>query len=234
MSTVKLHKLTWEILQNFSTINSSILIREGNVIKTISVSKNAVAQYESEDEFPQTFGIYDLTQFLSGYSLHCDISKGNTADLEFSNDSYVTIRGNGRSAKYFFSDPNITLQSVPETNIKFPGADFSFSVSTADLVALQKASSVYGLPDLAFRSFDDGTVNLELCDKENDTSHVYSQTVQGESTGTYEFFMRVENLRLYQPNASPNDMYHVKVSKHLITEWQHDTLKLKYYIALEP
>ena len=96
-------------------------------------------QYESEDQFPQTFGIYDLTQFLSGYSLHCDISKGNTADLEFSNDSYVTIRGNGRSAKYFFSDPNITLQSVPETNIKFPGADFSFSVSTAaDLVALHR------------------------------------------------------------------------------------------------
>ena len=50
------------------------------------------------ETFPQTFGIYDLNQFLSGLSLF------QNPVLEFENESYVTIRSRGRSAKYFFSD----------------------------------------------------------------------------------------------------------------------------------
>ena len=77
-------------------------------------------------------------------------------------------------------------------------------------------------------AYSDGTINLDLCDKENDTGNVYSQTVTGESAGDFEMYMKVENIRLYQGN------YNVKVSDKLITEWQHQSIDLKYYIALEP
>ena len=150
------------------------------------------------------------------------------ATLQFDNESYVTIRGNGRSAKYYFSDPEITLSSAPETNVKFPGADFSFLLKYEDLVGLQKASAVYGLPDLAFRASSDGTINLDLCDKENDTGNVYSQTVVGDSTGDFDLSMKVENLRLHPGN------YKVSVTEAGITEWIHQSIDLKYYIALEP
>jgi len=222
MSTVILSKQTRDILKNFCTINSSILIREGTVLKTISVGQNAVAEYKSEESFPQTFGIYDLNQFLAGLSLFDD------AALQFDNENYVTISGNGRSAKYYFSNPEITLSSAPETNVKFPGTDFSFMLKYEDLVALQKASAVYDLPDLAFRTLDDGTINLDLCDKENDTGNVYSQTVSGESTGVFDLTMKVENLRLHPGN------YKVNVASGGITEWIHQSIELKYYIALEP
>ena len=222
MSTVILSKQTRDILKNFCTINSSILIREGAVLKTISVGQNAIAVYKSEESFPQTFGIYDLNQFLAGLSLFED------ATLQFDNANYVTIRGSGRSAKYYFSDPEITLQSAPDKNVQFPDTDFSFTLKYEDLLALQKASAVYGLPDLAFRASADGTINLDLCDKENDTGNVYSQTVKGESTGDFEMYMKVENIRLHPGN------YSVKISSKLITEWQHQSIDLKYYIALEP
>lgn len=222
MSTVILSKQTRDILKNFCTINSSILIREGTVLKTISVGQNAVAEYKSEETFPQTFGIYDLNQFLAGLSLFDD------ATLQFDNDNYVTIRGGGRSAKYYFSAPEITLKSAPETSVKFPEADFSFMLKYEDLVALQKASSVYDLPDLAFRTLDDGTINLDLCDKENDTGNVYSQTVAGETTGVFDLTMKVENLRLHPGN------YKVSVTSKGITEWIHQSIDLKYYIGLEP
>ena len=222
MSTVILSKQTRDILKNFCTINSSILIREGTVLKTISVGQNAVAEYKSEETFPQTFGIYDLNQFLAGLSLFDD------AALQFDNETYVTIRGNGRSAKYYFSNPEITLNSAPETSVKFPGSDFSFMLKYEDLVALQKASAVYDLPDLAFRASSDGTINLDLCDKENDTGNVYSQTVSGESTGDFDLSMKVENLRLHPGN------YKVNVTSQGITEWIHQSIELKYYIALEP
>lgn len=222
MSTVILSKQTRDILKNFCTINSSILIREGTVLKTISVGQNAVAEYKSEETFPQTFGIYDLNQFLAGLSLFDD------AALQFDNETYVTIRGNGRSAKYYFSNPEITLNSAPETSVKFPGSDFSFILKYEDLIALQKASAVYDLPDLAFRASSDGTINLDLCDKENDTGNVYSQTVSGESTGDFDLSMKVENLRLHPGN------YKVNVTSQGITEWIHQSIELKYYIALEP
>ena len=222
MSQLSLTPETISVLKNFSTINGSIMIREGNVLKTISVGENMIAQYTSPEVFPKTCGIYDLAQFLLGLSLFED------PGLNFDNDEYVTIRGGRRSAKYYFSDPEITLKSAPDRDVKFPGADMEFSLSSEDLVQLQKASGVYSLPDLSFVSTEDGTISLNLCDKENDTANAYTQEIQGTATGAYELFLKVENLKLF-----PGD-YDVKISSKLITEWRHSTLDLVYYIALEP
>ena len=60
---------THQILKNFATINSSIMINAGNVLKTISVGENSIAEFKCEESFPQTFGIYDLSEFLTGMSL---------------------------------------------------------------------------------------------------------------------------------------------------------------------
>jgi len=223
MSKVTLTDKTYKILKNFSTINSSILVRKGNVLKTISVGENAVAEYQGSEDFPQTFAIYDLPQFLSGLSLF------EQPTLEFDNDSYVTIAGsNGRSARYYFSNPEITLKSAPEKEINFPDTDIEFAITADEIQALQKASLVYNLPDLSITSDGSTSIILNLCDKEDATCNVYSQTINGQSTGNFQLFMKVENIRLF-----PGD-YTVKVSSKLITEWKHQTHHLKYYIALEP
>ena len=221
MSKVILSNQTLQVLKNYSTINSSILFREGSELKTISVGENAIAQYTCEESFPQTFGIYDLNQFLAGLSLF------ENPTLEFDNTDYVYIRGRGRAAKYYFSDPEITLKSAPQKNINFPGADIQFNITWEDLMGLQKAASVYSLTDLVFSS-QDGEITLKLLDSENDTSNDYEQVVQGETTGDYNLTLKVDHIRLL-----PGD-YTVKVSKHLVSEWQHQNLDLTYYIALEP
>lgn len=221
MNNVILSTKTLNVLKNFATINGSILIRQGNVLKTISVGENSIAQYKCEETFPQTFGIYDLNQFLSGLSLF------DNPVLEFANTEYVTIKGRGRSARYYFSNPEITLKAAPEKEVKFPGADMQFNISQEDITSLKKASDVYSIPDLKFNSVG-GTVILSLCDKENETSNVYSQELVGDNTGEYELFMKMENIRLF-----PGE-YTVKISSKLITEWKHTHIDLTYYIALEP
>ena len=55
---MKLSKHTLNMLKNFSDINMSIEIKKGNVLRTVSVQKNILAQAELEDEFPQDFAIY--------------------------------------------------------------------------------------------------------------------------------------------------------------------------------
>ena len=223
MSNVILSKKTLDVLKNFSTINSSIVFRKGSTVRTISNAENILAKFTGEEVFPTDFAIYDLSQFLSGISLF------NDPQLEFTSNDYVSIRGGRTSAKYYFSDPEITLKSAPEKNVNFPGADLQFNLSGEELIQLQKASAVYSLPDLTFQS-EEGldTIKLILRDKENDTSNTYDITVAGCSTGTYSLDLKIENIRLL-----PGD-YTVKVSKHLISEWTNTNVDLTYYIALEP
>ena len=222
MSKVILSKKTLDVLKNFSTINSSIVFRKGSTVRTISNAENILAKFTGEEVFPVDFAIYDLSQFLSGISLFSD------PQLEFDNESFVSIRGGRQSARYYFSDPEITLKSAPEKNVKFPGADIQFSLSGEELIQLQKASAVYSLPDLTFHTEADNTVRLILSDRENDTSNTYDLTVAGCSTDSYALDVKIENIRLL-----PGD-YSVKVSKHLISEWTNTNLDLIYYIALEP
>jgi len=223
MSKVTLSKNTLDVLKNFSTINSSIVFRQGSTVRTISNAENILAKFTGEEVFPSDFAIYDLSQFLSGISLF------NDPQLEFTSNDFVSIRGGRTSAKYYFSDPEITLKSAPEKNVNFPGADLQFNLSAEDLLALQKASAVYGLPDLTFQS-EEGldTIKLILRDKENDTSNTYDITVAGCSTGTYSLDVKIDNIRVL-----PGD-YSIKVSKALISEWISSDYDLTYYIALEP
>ena len=223
MSKVILSKKTLDVLKNFSTINSSIVFRKGSTVRTISNAENILAKFTGEEVFPADFAIYDLSQFLSGISLF------NDPQLEFTSNDFVSIRGGRTSAKYYFSDPEITLKSAPEKNVKFPGADLQFNLTGDDLIALQKASAVYSLPDLTFQSEEGSNeIKLILRDKENDTSNTYDLTVAGCATGTYSLDVKIENIRLL-----PGD-YNVKVSKHLISEWTNQSVDLTYYIALEP
>ena len=221
MSQVTLSTQTLNVLKNYSTINSSIVFRKGNVIRTISNAENILAKYTSEESFPTDFAIYDLGQFLSGLSLF------DNPQLDFASGDFVTIRSGGRSAKYYFSDPEITLKSAPEKNVKFPGGDISFDISAEDLFALQKASSVYDLPDLTFDTTD-GSIRLILRDKENDTSNTFEQNASGDFQGEFSLDVKIENIRLVPGN------YSVKVSSQLISEWTNRDTDLTYYIALEP
>ena len=223
MSKVILSKKTLDVLKNFSTINSSIVFRKGSTVRTISNAENILAKFTGEEVFPSDFAIYDLSQFLSGISLF------NDPQLEFTSNDYVSIRGGRTSAKYYFSDPEITLKSAPEKNVNFPGADLQFNLTGEELLQLQKASAVYGLPDLTFQS-EEGldTIKLILRDKENDTSNTYDLSVAGCCTGTYSLDVKIDNIRVL-----PGD-YSIKVSKALISEWSNANVDLTYYIALEP
>ena len=223
MSKVTLSSKTLNVLKNFSTINSSIVFRKGSTVRTISNAENILAKFTGEEVFPVDFAIYDLSQFLSGISLF------NDPQLEFTSGDFVNIRGGRQSAKYYFSDPEITLKSAPEKNVKFPGSDIEFVLTEEDLISLQKASAVYSLPDLTFHS-EEGSdiIKLILRDKENDTSNTYEQSITGSSNGAYTLDLKIENIRVLPGN------YSIRVSQHLISEWTNQDVDLSYYIALEP
>lgn len=215
---MKLSSNTTNILKNFSQINQSILIKQGNKLKTISVMKNILAEAEIEEEFEKDFAIYDLNQFLSGLSLY------DSPDLDFG-ESYLTIRDGRRRAKYFFADPDVIV-SPPEKEISLPTRDVCFTVATQQLDKLLKAAAIYQVPDLSAIGRN-GKVELVVRDKKNDTSHEFSEEV-GETEDDFVFNFKVENIKII-PGT-----YDVVISSKLLAEFTNKNTDLKYYIALEP
>ena len=210
---------TLTVLKNFAGINNSILVKEGNQLRTISVAKNILAEAEIEEDFPRQFGIYDLNQFLNGLGLHID------PDLDFSPDSYLSIKEGKRRVKYFYADPQVII-APPEKEITLPSEDVHFQLESTSLEKLLKAAAVYQLPDFSVIG-EAGVVKLVVRDKKNDTSNSFSVIV-GETEKEFVFNFKVENIKII-PGA-----YDVVVSQKLLSKFTNDTYNLKYYIALEP
>jgi hypothetical protein len=217
--TMKLSDNALAILKNFAGINNSILVKQGNKLRTISVAKNILAEAEIKEEFPRDFAIYDLNQFLNGLSLHQD------PDLDFQEDSYLSIKEGKRRVKYFFADPNVII-APPEKEIQLPTQDVCFQMDSVTLEKLVKAAAVYQLPDLSAIG-EAGVIKLVVRDKKNDTSNEYAIVV-GETDQEFSFNFKVENIKII-PGA-----YDVVVSSKLLSKFTNGQHNLTYYIALEP
>jgi len=216
---MKLSDKTLLLLKNFSGINQSILFRQGNKLRTISVMKNILAEAEITEEFSKDFGIYDLNQFLNGLNLH------QNAELDFENDGYVVIREGKMRSKYFFADPSVIV-IPPDKEITLPSEDVCFELNTQQLDKLLKASAIYQLPDLSAVG-DAGVIKLVVRDKKNDTSNNFSIVV-GETDSVFTFNFKVENIKIL-PGA-----YEVVISQKLLSRFTSTDRDLKYYIAMEP
>ena len=156
-TTMNLSEKTLTILKNFAGINNSILVKKGNSLRTISVAKNILAEAEIVEDFSRDFAIYDLNQFLNGLGLHQD------PDLDFKEESYLTIREGKRRVKYFFADPNVII-SPPDKEISLPTEDVHFQLDSVTLEKLLKAAAVYQLPDFSAVG-GAGVVKLVVRDK---------------------------------------------------------------------
>ena len=219
---MKLSEHTTSVLKNFASINQNLVIKEGKTISTMSAMKNIVAKAEVDEDFPREIAIYDLNEFLAALSLF------NNPVLDFS-ENYVMITEEGKtgnSLKYFYSDPSVV--TTPSSEITMPETEVKFSLDSSDLSKVQRAASVIGSPDLVLEKNGTGSY-LTVKDKKNDTANNYSLDVDAEGNGEYNFFFKVENLKLLPTN------YDVNVSSKNISYFKSQAGNaVEYWIALEP
>jgi len=216
---MKLTDSTLAVLKNFAGINNSILVKKGNQLRTISVAKNILAEAEIPEDFPRDVAIYDLNQFLNGLSLHQD------PNLDFTEDSHITIKEGRRRVKYFYADPQVII-APPDKEINLPTQEVCFQLESTSLEKLVKAAAVYQLPDLSVIG-ENGEITMVVRDKKNDTSNEYAVNV-GTTDSNFEFNFKMENIKII-PGA-----YDVVISSKLLSEFTNTQYNLKYFIALEP
>lgn len=209
---------TITILKNFSSINPSIYIREGNKIRTIAMSGNIAAVAKVQDTFETDFAIYDLNQFLNGLKLY------ENPELDFSKENCVLIKQGRHKITYRLTDPSLIF-AAEDRDIRLPSQDVCFLLKEDQFEKLLKASSVFGLPD--FSVVGNGEeITLQVSQKENSSSNEVSIIV-GETTEEFSMNFKTENLKIIPGN------YEVVISKQLIAQFTNQDFDLTYFIGLE-
>lgn len=217
---MELSEKTLTVLRNYATINPNVVINEGDEIKTISEAKNVLSSAKLDVQFPKTFGIYDLSEFLSVLSLI------NSPRLTFE-DNYVLVGDNsGRTRiKYFYSD--IDILTVPSKDIVMPECEVSFSLDKETLSRVKRAASVLGHNEMSLKVVDNVLV-LSVIDQNDKTSNVFSIDVDGTyKNPNFSFVFNISNLKMVE------DDYRVDISSKLISHFVNDESGIQYWVALE-
>jgi len=218
---MELSDTTLNVLKNYSTINPNIVITEGSTVKTISVARNVLSKAELPEEFPASFGIYDLTEFLNVLSLV------DSPRLKFEKDYVVVGDSTGRSSvKYFFSDPE--MLTSPGKDINMPDAEVKFTLDTDTLGKVKRAAAALGHDEISI-SPTTGAVRLSVIDSKDTTSNAFSIDVEGTYPDgvDFNFIMNVGNLKVV------NEDFDVGISSKLISQFTSKQSSIEYFIALE-
>lgn len=219
---MELSNFTMQVLKNFASVNSNVVIKPGNDIMTMAEAKNVLASATVPETFPQQFGIYDLQEFLNVLGLV------DRPRIRFEPTYLLIGDSTGRAEiKYFYSDPE--MLTSPSKAIEMPNPDVTFSLDQGTLNNLKRAASALGHSEMSIRNVD-GLIRLSIIDPDNSTSNTYSIDVDGESSlSDCNFVIDINNLKLI-----PSD-YKVEISTKLISQFTStdDSMDLKYWIALE-
>lgn len=216
---MKLSENTLNVLKNFSTINTGIVIKPGNVIRTISKHQNVLAKATVQETFSNDFTIYDLNRFLSLLASLKD------PDVEISSDTKSLKVSSGTShTVYGLSDESLVVAPPPK-DIKLDNAEVKFTLSKDDMSQVLKLAAILGLPNIAIRGNRD-KISIAALDVKNQDSDVFSIDV-GNTKSEFQMIFLTENFKMIPGN------YDVSVASKGISYFKNATFFLEYWIATE-
>jgi hypothetical protein len=220
---MKLSGETLAILQNFSGINQSILIRQGDNLSTISASKNIFAHAKVQEHFEREIGIYDLDRFLGVVKLY------DSVEIEF-HEQYMVIRNANNKkqyTRYYYSSSNVII-SPPNKNISFPEKPtVSFNLSQKEFQNMVRGCNIMKLPDVEITGQQGEFVTIKGVDSSNVTMGDFNHTTSIEADTDFSFIISVESISKLMPGD-----YVIEVSDQRIAKFYNQTTNVMYFIAV--
>ncbi len=187
---MKLSKATLNIIKNFSTINTNLMIRKGNKLSTLSPSGSVYGEAHIEETFDHDFGIYDLGEFLSVISIF------NEPEFEF-NERVLNISEGKNRVRYMSADSSILR--FPKGTPKYPAeSDISFDLSNSNLQQITRSAAVLKVPYVSIVG-KDGICSIIVTDKTNPNSNQFQIEV-GDTTSEFVANIKVESMKMIADN----------------------------------
>lgn len=216
---MKLSENTLAILKNFSSINSGVVLQKGNVQKTISPEQTILVEAHLEDDMPETFGIYDLNQFLG------NVTTLKSPELKFTSESVVMDDGD-MQLNYYSCSPSLIISPPQGRDLVLKNVDVSFTLSNNTLTKLLRLAAMNNLTHLTVIG-KNGELRLQTHEKSNDTSNFASTKIDDYNGKDFVVSFKTENLRLIPDN------YNVEIAIGGFAKFVNTSGKLTYFIALE-
>ena len=217
---MKLSAKTIAILNNFSTINPSLLIKPGSTLRTISAQKTVMAKAEVEETFDREFAIYDLKQFLSALSLFKE------PEIEFE-DKFLRIKSGRNGVKFYYAAPELVV-SPPDKKIELPSVDVEFELSDSQLTSIFKGLSALAVPDVVVEGTKGDSVVVAAMDTKNSSTNRFDIEIEDVKPKTnFRVIFKADNLKLV-PGS-----YDVSVSAKKMASFVNEPAKITYFIAAE-
>lgn len=213
---MKLSDNTKQVIKNFATINSSLLFQKGAILTTIAPNKTCLARAKLDQEFPKTFGIYDVPRFLSVVSLFKE------PELEFF-DNQVKVYSGNHKILYTYTDPENIKTVPPDKNVKLPSEDVKFTLHAEVLASIIKAASALSVEDIGIIG-DGEALYLKAFNSNDPTGDSYSIKVS-DTDKTINEIIKVEYLKLLPVT------YNVTISSKALVYFQSE--RVEYWIPLE-
>lgn len=215
---MKLSENTLNILKNFASINSSLLVKSGNTQKTLNIDETVLAEAVITEDIPKSFGIYDLPQFLA------NVTTLDQPTLTLNDNSLVMDDGNIK-LNYFYCSPSL-ITAPPEKGLKMDNPDVQFNLAQTSYQKLIRIAALNNLPTLTVTG-KNGELSLNSHEKSNSNSNSASVKL-GEYTGKdFEASFKIETLKMI-----PDD-YTVSINLAGFALFENKSQTLRYFIALE-
>ncbi len=215
---MKISHETLTLLKNFAGINGNLVVKQGNVISTVSAGKNILALANITESFPREFAIYDLNSLLGLLTLMED------QDVEF-NDASIHISKDGSEFEYFYSDASVVTAS-PYKALDIDPV-FTFVLTAADITMIQRAASIVSASTISIVS-DGNSVTLKVGDPANSAANSYKKTLTTDHAPVFDARLKVENLKVI------TDDYTVAVGKKKALHFKSNSRDIDYWLAMEP
>lgn len=213
---MKLSKETFAILQNYASINQSILFEEGNFLRTISPTESIFAKAKVTEEFPMDAAVYNLPKLLGILS----IDKENS-ELNFL-ENYLEISQGKSKVKYAYCNADLIKAPPKGQDIKIKNPEIGFELQEDVLQNLLKAMAILNFSEIAIRG-ENGVLSVETLSTKNDSSDSYSTEI-GETDQNFFVVFDADKLQLI-----PDD-YKIQISSRGISQFSSDTVS--YWIAI--
>jgi hypothetical protein len=216
---MKLSQKTLAILNNFSLINPSIVIKPGSVLRSIHPQKTIMASASIDETFPIECAIYDLKQFLGVLGLFKE------PELDFK-DKYVQISSGKNSVKFFYASADLVV-APPDKQIKLPSRDVELDLSEDQFNTLFKALGSLGLEEVVVEGTEGQAIKVVAVDTKSDTSNRFDIETDVNADANFRVIFKSANLKLFPGN------YNVQISNKKISQFTNEGAGVTYFVAVE-
>jgi hypothetical protein len=220
---MKLSENFVEVLKNFASINSGLVVKPGQVLRTISSNKTILAEAHVDEVFESEFGIYDLNKTLALLSLN----KGNPeVAIEKESLVYLGLNGRGRTRQRF-TDTKLIL-APPSKNINVSKYDVEFELTEEIYEWIMNVSSILKCPNIIVQSTEEGGLSLAAIDVKGEIVDDAEVALEGTFTvKSFKAVFKLDNIKI-MPGA-----YKVELASMGVAKFTNKTGKLTYWVSLE-